>query len=193
MNLEGLRVVVADDEPIIGMNLCDMLSGCGFEIVANVGDGFDAIEACRQSEVDLVLLDIEMPVMDGLTAARCIFEENLAQAIIIVTAYGDDENIQRASGYGVSGYMIKPIDERNLLASIKIAWTRSQEIKTLKHEVREAKQQLATRKTIERAKGYVMERHQLSEAEAFQYIRDISKKKNMSMEQVATLLLRAKR
>lgn len=187
-----LRVVVADDEPIVNMNLCDMMALTGFEVVAGVADGFEAIQACRKNEVDIVLLDIEMPVLDGITAAQCIHEEGLADTIVMVTAYAEDEMVEKAGRAGVSGFLIKPVDERSLYATIQVAVARSKELRQLRGEVKAVAEQLEARKTIERAKGYIMERRQMSEPEAFQFIRDISKSKNISMAQVARVLLKAR-
>ena len=111
---DGIRVVIADDEPITRMDLKELLSEEGYQVVGEAADGFDAVEACKQSRPDLVLMDIKMPLLDGLSAAKILFEENLADTVMMLTAYSEREFVDEAKHIGVAGYLVKPIDEKSL-------------------------------------------------------------------------------
>lgn len=122
---DGIRVVIADDEPITRMDLKELLSEEGYQVVGEAADGFDAVEACKQSRPDLVLMDIKMPLLDGLSAAKILFEENLADTVMMLTAYSEREFVDEAKHIGVAGYLVKPIDEKSLVPSIELAVARS--------------------------------------------------------------------
>ena len=124
------RVLVVDDEPIIRWDLCQMLEELGFEIADQAGDGFDAVELCREKTPDIVLMDLEMPVFDGMSAAETIIEENLAGCVVICTAFVDDEFVASASRIGVSGYLVKPIEERMLKPALEVAWAQGQRLRS---------------------------------------------------------------
>jgi len=186
---ERLRVVVADDEPITRLDLIEMLENEGYEVAGEAADGFDTIEICRAVHPDLVLLDVKMPLLDGISAATVIREENLADAVILLTAFSDSEFVERARNCGVSVYLIKPVDVRTLVPNIAMAVARGREQRQLEKEVREANQKLEDRKIIERAKGHLMETGNMKEQEAFDYIRNVSREKNISMKKVAELIL----
>lgn len=183
-------VVIADDEPIIRLNLKEMLEQIGYVVLACVEDGFDAIEACKNYRPDIVLLDIKMPVLDGLAAAHYISENNLSETIIILTAYDDIALVEKANEAGVAGYLVKPISEKALMPYINVARARSKEIEKLRGEVKKARQEIEARKLIEKAKGIIMERKKLNEEEAYHYIRKISKERSIPMQTVAEILLR---
>jgi response regulator NasT len=184
-----IKVIVADDEPVIIMNLVEMLEEQNFDVLESATDGFEAIEACRKHHPDVILLDIEMPMLDGLTAAKCIYEEKFADTVILVTAYAEESFVDKANEIGVAGFLVKPINKRALAPFINVAMARSMELRNMRVEVENAKKSMEARKTIEKAKGHIMSRKNLSEAEAFNYIRSISKSRNMSMHDVAKLLL----
>ncbi len=189
MNKEKIRLVIADDEPIIRMDLKELLSAEGYEVVGEAADGFDAVEACRQQKPDLVLLDIKMPLLDGLSAARIIFEEGLADTIMMLTAYSEREFVREARAQGVSGYLIKPIDEKSLIPNIVLAVARSREVKQLRREIRKVSDRLESRTAIERAKGRLMARQGMDEQTAYDYIRKLSQDKKLSMRRVSELIL----
>lgn len=126
---DGIRVVIADDEPITRMDLKELLSEEGYQVVGEAADGFDAVEACKQSRPDLVLMDIKMPLLDGLSAAKILFEENLADTVMMLTAYSEREFVDEAKHIGVAGYLVKPIDEKSLVPSIELAVARSKDMK----------------------------------------------------------------
>lgn len=185
----SLRILISDDEPVTRMDLKEMLEQAGYSVVATSSDGFDAIELCRRHQPDLALMDVKMPLLDGLSAAKIIHEENLASAVVLLTAYSDRTLIEQAKAYGVNGYLIKPIDEKALIPGIELAIARSREQEQLRREVQSVAQQLENRKTIEKAKGKLMKEEALSEQAAFDYIRNISRQKNISMKRVADLIL----
>ena len=189
MKKSEIRIVIVDDEPIIRMDLREILESKGYQVVGEAADGFDAVELCRTHEPDLVLLDIKMPLMDGLSAAQIIHEQGLAGAIVLLTAYSESSYIEGAKESGVSGYLVKPVDEKALGPCIELAMARSGEIKALKTDVEKANERLETRKVVEKAKGYLMETNHVSEEEAYEYIRKMSKLKNVSMKRIAEILL----
>ena len=190
MQSYDLRVVIADDEPITKMDLAEILTGVGYKIAAEASDGFDAVEACQKHHPDLVLLDIKMPFLDGLSAAKIIAEENLAGTIMLLTAYSEREFIEKAKVSGVSGYLVKPIDEKSLIPSIELAVARSQDIHRLRKDYEKVSSRLEDRGVIEKAKGLVMAEQEMTEQQAYDYIRGLSLTKHLSMRKVSEMLLR---
>ena len=146
------RLIIADDEPIIRKDLRKILEEHGFLVVGEASDGFDAIEICRNNKPDLVLMDVNMPFLDGINAAGLIMNENLASSVVLISEKSDTETINRAKEAGVMGYLVKPIDKAMLLTSIEIAIANGEKIKKIKHEYDEMKENLNNRKIIERAK-----------------------------------------
>ena len=190
MEKDAIRVVIADDEPISRMDLKELLTEGGYTVVAEVSDGFDAVENCKLYHPDLVLLDIKMPFLDGLAAAKIIYEEELADTIIMLTAYSEREFVEQAKDYGVSGYLVKPIDEKSLIRSIELAVARSQDIDRLRKDYEEVSSRLEDRGVIEKAKGLVMAEQEITEQQAYDYIRGLSLTKHLSMRKVSEMLLR---
>jgi len=186
---QKVRVVIADDEPIMIMNLTEILESNGYEVAGTAGDSFEAIDICRKQRPDVVLLDIQMPQLDGLSAAKYIYEGNLAETIIIVSAFDEEDFIQKAGNYGAIGYLVKPVDSKRLLPMLKVAIARSKELHGLRDEIHKATQDMESRKKIERAKGFLMEGRDMSEQEAYDYIRTVSKKYSMAMEMIANIIL----
>ena len=186
---EGTRVVIADDEPISRMDLTEILSEAGYTVVAAVSDGFDAVEQCKAQHPDLVMLDIKMPFLDGLGAAKIIYEQNLADTIVMVTAYSERELVNQAKDCGVSGYLVKPIDEKSLVPNIEVAVARSKEMKQLRQDIAKVTERLESRTVVEKAKGLVMAEQGCTEQVAYDYIRRISLEKKISMRRVAEIIL----
>ena len=184
-----ISVVIADDEPITRLDLKEILTSQGYDVVADVSDGIDAVESCRKFHPDLAMLDVKMPLADGLSAAKIIYDDHLADTIIILTAYSDKEFVEQAKANGVSGYLVKPIDEKSLIPSIEMAVARSKEMNKLRKEMEDALERLEGRTIIEKAKGMVMKEKKMSEQEAYDYIRELSKMKNISMRKVSEILL----
>ena len=189
MEKDGISVVIADDEPISRMDLKELLSEGGYTVLSEVSDGFDAVEQCKLYHPDLVILDIKMPFLDGISAAKIIYEEELADTIIMLTAYSEREFVEQAKGYGVSGYLVKPIDEKSLVPSIELAVARSRELKRLSNDMAKVSERLESRSVIEKAKGVIMQEQSMTEQEAYDYIRKLSLDKHLSMRRVAEIIL----
>lgn len=189
MEKNETSIVIIDDEPITRMDLREMLENAGYRILGEAADGFDAIELCRQRLPDLVLMDIKMPLLDGLSAAKIINEENLAGTVILLTAYNEKEFVNGAKQNGVSGYLVKPIEETQLIPNIELAVARSVEMRKLRKEFERVSERLENRKQIEQAKGIVMKSKGLCEQEAYDYIRKLSQMKNISMKRVSEIIL----
>lgn len=188
-NKDAIRVVIADDEPISRMDLKELLTEGGYAVVAEVSDGFDAVESCKTHHPDLVLLDVKMPYLDGLAAAKIIYEEDLADTIIMLTAYSEREFVERAKECGVSGYLVKPIDEKSLVPNIELVVAQSKEMKRLRKDMEKVSERLANRGVIEKAKGRLIQEQSMSEEEAYHYIRKLSQLKGLSMRRVAEMIL----
>lgn len=184
-----LKILIADDEPLTKMDLKEMLIEAGYEVTGDVADGFDAVEACRRERPDLALLDIRMPYLDGLSAAKIIFDEDLADAIVLLTAYTDMEFVNQAKECGVGGYLVKPIDEKSLVPSIELAVSRSRDLRALKKAVAKTQERLESRVVVEKAKGQIMLKEGKSEQEAYEYLRNISQVKHLSMRKVAEMIM----
>jgi len=184
-----IHVVIADDEPITKMDLNELLQEAGYEVVGEASDGFDAVELCRQKHPNLVLLDIKMPLLDGLSAAKIIHEENLAETIMMMTAYSEREFIEQAKECGVGGYLVKPIDEKSLIPNIEVAVNRSREIGKLRKDIEKVNGRLESRVVVEKAKGQLMEQQNMTEQVAYDYIRKLSQTKHLSMKRVAEMIL----
>ena len=190
MKADGvLRVVIADDEPICKMDLSELLKAAGYDVVGEVSDGFDAVEICRKLHPDLILLDIKMPLLDGLSAAKIVHEEGLAETIILMTAYSEREFVEQAKNCGVGGYLVKPIDEKSLIPNIEVVVNRSREMGRLRRDIEKVNTRLESRVVVEKAKGQIMRQQNMSEQEAYEYIRKLSLTKHLSMKRVAEMIL----
>lgn len=185
------RVVVVDDEVLIRMYIREILENNGYEVVGEAEDGLDAINVCREYRPDFVIMDINMPVLSGLEAAKVIKEENLAGFIIVLTAYRDKEIAKRAVDIDVMGYIVKPVDEDTLLPTIGIALNKYRQIKKMEKEFDKTKEALDDRKYVDRAKGMLMERRKMTEKEAYVYIRKLAMDKGNSMVEISKMLLKA--
>ena len=187
----ALRIVIADDEPITRMDLKEFLEERGYSVLGEATDGFDAIEMCKKIKPDLVLMDIKMPLLDGLSAARILQQEQIGATIVLLTAYSEREFIDSAKEIGVSGYLVKPIDEKSIIPCIELAVARSREMQKLQKDIAKVEERLESRSIIEKAKGKIMERNGLCEQEAYDFIRKLSLTKNLSMRRVAETILQA--
>ena len=156
--LKKASLVIADDEPILRMDLQEILEDQGYKVVGEAPDGFDAIEICRKTHPDLVFLDIKMPIVGGLEAAKVINEGYLADTIIMLTAFTSLNYVEQAKQNGVWGYLVKPISEGDLMPAIEIALRRSQEIKQLNRQIQKVENRLKHRIQIERARAFVSRR-----------------------------------
>lgn len=186
--MQSLRIVVAEDEPEVLADLQETLVEMGHEVVAAVPDGEQLVSACRELSPDLVVTDIKMPNRDGLEAARAI-REIRPTPIVVVTAYHDEEFIDRALKEHVLAYLLKPINDHTLKTSIELAMQRFREFQALEAQTTDLKQALEDRKTIERAKGILMQRAELSEADAFNRLQILSSQKNKKMVEIARAIV----
>ena len=184
------RLVIADDESLIRMNLKETLVGLGYLVVGEAGDGVSVINLARELKPDLVLMDIKMPKLDGIQAAKILTEEKIAP-VLLLTAYSDRELVDRAKEAGVVNYVVKPFREAELLPAIEIAMARYQEFLEMDKQIFDLKETLDTRKLVERAKGILMDTQGLKEAEAFRKIQQLSMNTRKSMKEIAQAILLA--
>lgn len=182
------RIVIADDESIIRMDLKEMLTSLGYLVVGEAGDGRSAVSLARELDPDLVIMDIKMPDMDGIEAAKVLTEERIAP-VLLLTAFGQRDLIERAKEAGVVGYLVKPFRENDLTPAIEIALERFSEFAELEDEVEDLQEALETRKLVDRAKGILMDRDSLSEKEAFRKIQKMSMNTRKPMKDIAEAII----
>jgi response regulator NasT len=183
-----VRILIAEDETIIRLDLRKLLEEAGHEVCAEARDGAEAVELVQAQEPDLAILDVKMPRLDGIDAAKQILEERPIP-IVMLTAYGQDELVARAVEAGVFGYLVKPFRESDLLPAIATARARHEELSALREEADSLAEALAARKAIERAKGILMEKDGLSEQEAFERLRKASQVSGKPLKVVAEALI----
>jgi two-component system, response regulator PdtaR len=183
-----MRILVAEDETIIRLDLREILERAGFEVCAEARDGEEAVALALSEKPDLAILDVKMPRLDGIDAARRILGERPIP-IVILTAYGQEELVSRAVEAGVFGYLVKPFRETDLLPAIHAARARHAELQALREEAESLSEALATRKIVERAKGLLMAREGLSEQDAFARLRRASQVSGRPMRVVAEALI----
>ena len=183
-----MRILIAEDETIIRLDLRELLERSGFQVVAEARDGEEAVALARSETPDLALLDVKMPKLDGIDAARRILDERPIP-IVMVTAYGEQELVARAVEAGVFGYLVKPFRETDLLPAIETARARHEELAVVRAEADSLAAALAARKAIERAKGLLMEREGLNERDAFARLRKASQISGRKLEVVAEALI----
>jgi two-component system, response regulator PdtaR len=179
-----LRVLVAEDEALIRMDLVEMLAEEGYEVVGQAPDGEAAVALAERERPDLVVLDVRMPRLDGISAAQRIAEQRIAP-VVIVTAFGQRELVERARDAGAMAYVIKPFTKDDLVPAIEMAVSRHAEIRTLERDVAGLTERLETRKAVDRAKGVLQEQLGVSEQEAFRWIQKTAMDLRQSMRQVA--------
>ncbi|MGI8879228.1 MAG: ANTAR domain-containing response regulator [Jatrophihabitans sp.] len=183
-----IRVLIAEDEALIRLDLREMLTEEGFDVVGEAPDGQRAVELARELHPDLVICDVKMPVMDGITAAGLIFDERIAP-VVILTAFSQRDLVERARDAGAMAYLVKPFQKRDLLPAIEMARSRFAQIVALESEVSSLHERLETRKLVERAKGVLMSVHTMTEPEAFSWIQRAAMDKRTTMKAVAELVL----
>ena len=188
MSSTSMRILIAEDETIIRLDLRELLERSGFDVVAEARDGEEAVALARSAEPDLALLDVKMPKLDGIEAARRILDERPIP-IVMLTAYGERELVARAVEAGVFGYLVKPFRDTDLLPAIETARARHEELAVVRAEADSLSAALAARKSIERAKGLLMEREGLSERDAFARLRKASQISGRKLEVVADALI----
>ncbi len=184
----GARVVIAEDEAIIRLDLQETLEEEGYEVVGSTGRGDEAVALVRELMPDLAILDIKMPGMDGITAAKEIAAGRWA-AVLILTAFSQRDLVEQARDAGAIGYLVKPFQKSDLVPAIEVAIGRFTELRALEQEVHSLEEQLATRRIVERAKGMLMDRHGLPESEAFSFIQQTAMRQRAKMRRVAEQIL----
>ncbi|MEA4932678.1 MAG: response regulator, partial [Lawsonibacter sp.] len=183
------RIVIAEDEPITRMDLSEALEELGCCVVGTASDGFDAIELCREHRPDVVLMDIKMPVFDGLAAAEAILAEETAGCVILLTAFSDGDMIQRAQRAGVTAYLVKPVDPKSLLPTIEVAFAQSQRLKDSREETRRAQKKINEDRRILKAQGLLAKKQNCSPEEAYQWLRKSAMDKRIPMAALADAIL----
>jgi len=183
-----IRVVIAEDEAIIRLDLKESLEAEGYEVIGETGRGDEAIDLVRMLEPELVILDIKMPGMNGIDAAKIISDEGLA-AVILLTAFSQQDLIQEASNAGVLAYLVKPFQRSDLVPSIELALGRFKEISNLKQETEMLRESLETRKLVDRAKGLLIDNYGLKESDAYRYLQKKAMEDRTTMKAVAEDIL----
>ena len=188
--MERTRVIIADDESLIRMDLREMLTNLGYLVVGEVSDGRSAVNQARELRPDVVVMDIKMPDMDGIEAAKILTEERVAP-VVLLSAYSQRELVERAREAGVVAYLVKPYREEELAPAIEVALARFAEFKDLEKQVADLQQALETRKLVDRAKGILMDKQGLTESEAFRKIQKMSMDNRKAMKDVAEAIILA--
>ncbi|MCP9959378.1 ANTAR domain-containing response regulator [Streptomyces sudanensis] len=182
------RVVIAEDEALIRLDLKEMLEEEGYTVVGEAADGARAVELAREHRPDLVILDVKMPVLDGISAAERIAGESIAP-VLMLTAFSQRELVERARDAGAMAYLVKPFGKGDVVPAIEMAVSRFAELRALEREVADLAERLETRKVVDRAKGLLQARYGLAEPAAFRWIQKASMDRRMSMRQVAEVVI----
>lgn len=183
------RVVIIDDEPITRMGFREILLNNGYKVVGEAGDGFDAIELCKQKKPDVVLMDIKMGVFDGISAAEIMIKERISDCVILISAYDDKEFFSKAKQAGVINYLIKPVSEKELIPTLEMAIFRCDEIRKMKEKIITMEKTVTDQKLIEKAKIYLSKAYKITEREAYDRIRKLSMDKQCSKGIIAEKIL----
>lgn len=184
----AVRVVIAEDEAIVRLDLKEILEEEGYEVVGETGRGDEAVALVREHDPDVAILDIKMPGMDGLSAAREITGEQRA-AVVILTAFSQRNLIEEARDAGAISYLLKPFQRNELIPAIEVALGRFREMKELKNEVNSLEEQLETRKVVDRAKGILMDQHGLGENDAFTFIRETAMRRRVTLKAISQMIV----
>ena len=183
---KSVRILVAEDEALIRMDLVEMLREAGYDVVAEATDGAQAIELAQEHKPDLAILDVKMPVLDGISAAEKIID---IAPVLMLTAFSQRELVERARDAGVMAYVVKPFSIGDLVPAIEIAISRHTQMRSLAAEVADLHERLETRKLIDRAKGILMQALNLSEPEAFSWIQRAAMDRRLTMKEVAQAVI----
>ena len=186
--MDGARIVIAEDEAVTRKDLRELLEGLGYLVVGEAPDGRSAVNLARELKPDIVVMDIQMPGMDGIDAAKLLTEERVAP-VLLLTAYHDKSKVERAKEAGVIAYLVKPFRESDLEPAIEVALSRFEELQALGAEVERLEEVLETRKLVDRAKGILMDTQGLSESEAFRKIQTMSMDTRRPMQDIAEAII----
>ena len=185
---DARRVVVAEDETLIRLDIVETLKEAGYDVVGEAADGEQAVKLVAELEPDIVVMDVKMPVMDGITAAEKLMDERSC-AVVMLTAFSQTELVQRARDAGAMAYVVKPFTQADLLPALEIALSRFQEINSLEAEVADLSERFETRKRVDRAKGLLQTKMGLTEPEAFRWIQKTSMDRRLTMREVADAVI----
>ena len=188
--LKKMSILVADDEALIRMDLREMLEDAGHDVVAEAANGEQAVELARKFLPEFVIMDVKMPVMDGLAAAKIINDEGIAP-VLLLTAYSQQDIVDKAKEAGVVAYLVKPVREEQLFPAMEIAASRFAEVQALNAELDNLKETLETRKLLDRAKGILMTVHGMTEQEAYRKMQQFSMAKRISLKALAENIIAA--
>ena len=180
-------VLVAEDESLIRMDIVETLIDFGFDVIAEAADGIEAVELAKSKKPDIIVMDIKMPNLDGISAAEQM--QALRIPIVLLTAFSQKELVERASEAGAMAYVVKPFTPNDLLPAIEIAWSRHQQLTALEAEVQDLTERFETRKLVDRAKGLLNEKMNLTEPEAFRWIQKASMDRRLTMHEVALTII----
>jgi AmiR/NasT family two-component response regulator len=184
----SIRILVAEDEALIRLDLAEMLTEAGYDVVAQASNGEQAVDLSRVLRPDLVIMDVKMPVLDGISAAEQINKERIAP-VVMLTAFSQKELVERARDAGVMAYIVKPFSASDLAPAIDIARSRWLELHALEAEIADLGERLETRKSVDRAKGVLMAQLKISEAEAFRWIQKAAMDRRLGMREVAAAVI----
>lgn len=182
------RVLVAEDETLIRLDIVETLTDSGYEVVAEAADGEEAVRLVAEHEPDLCVMDVKMPVMDGITAAERILADHSC-AVVMLTAFSQKELVERASAAGAMAYVVKPFTPADLVPALEIAYSRHEELISLENEISDLTERFETRKRVDRAKGLLMEKMGLSEPESFRWLQKTSMNRRLTMREVADAVI----
>jgi len=182
------RAIVAEDEALIRMDIVETLREGGYDVVGEAANGQEAVDLAKEHRPDVIVMDIKMPVMDGITAAEHIAQERIAP-VVLLTAFSQTELVERARDAGAMAYVVKPFTPGDLLPAVEIAASRFVEIRALENEIADITERMETRKKVERAKGLLMEKMKLNEPESFRWIQKTSMDRRLTMREVADAVI----
>lgn len=188
--MKKLKILLADDEAILRLDLREMLTDAGHEVIGEAANGEEAVKLARELKPEFVIMDVKMPIMDGLTAAKLIAADNIAP-VLLLTAYSQQDIVEKASEAGVIAYLVKPIREEQLFPAMEIAQKRFMEMQKLNMELAQLKDSLETRKLLDRAKGILMAAHGMTEQEAYRKMQQFSMAKRISLKELAESIIAA--
>ena len=188
--LKGLKILLADDEALLRLDLREMLTEAGHTIVGEAANGLEAVELAQRLKPELVIMDVKMPLMDGLTAAQQLAQDNVAP-VLLLTAYSQQDIVDKAKEAGVIAYLVKPIREEQLFPAMEIAVNNFQELQQLQGELADLQEALATRKLLAKAKGILMEAHGYTEQEAYRKMQQYSMLKRVSLKKLAEMIIQS--
>ena len=182
-------IVIVDDEPITRMDTREILEANGYDVVGEASDGFEAIEVCKKYNPSLVLMDIDMPLLDGIKASKVLTKEKLVGGVILLTAFEDKKYIEMAKEVGAFGYMIKPVNEKVFIPTVEMCLSKAEEFDELKKDYDKINNKLNDRKLIEKAKGMLVKQLNSNENDAYNRIRKLSMDRRTTMAEIAKIII----